>query len=197
MTTAAAVERQTANVMARSTTSHIASIDVFRDLGEVEPIWRALEDRPYLSTPYQRLDFLAAWQRNVGRLEGFVPLVVIARDANRQPLLLLPLALKQEHGIRTARFMGGKHATFNMALWNREFANVATTHDLEVLIAGIKSQSGIDVLSLYQQPERWSDQPNPMAMLPRQASVNDCPMTTIEPGAPPAARISNGLRKRP
>jgi len=196
MITAATIESQTAKVTARSTTSHIVSIDVFRDLGEVEPIWRALEDRQHLSTPYQRFDFLASWQRNVGQREQLVPFIVIARDADRQPLLLLPLALKQQHGIRTARFMGGKHATFNMALWNREFAKVATAHDLDTLIAGVKRQSRLDVLSLHQQPLHWNDLANPMAMLPRQASVNDCPMTIMEPGAAAAARVSNSLRRR-
>ena len=196
MITAAAIESQTAKTTARSTTTHIVSIDVFRDLGEVEPIWRALEHRQHLSTPYQRFDFLASWQRNVGQREQLVPFIVIARDADRQPLLLLPLPLKRQHGIRTARFMGGKHATFNMALWNREFAKVATAHDLEALIAGIKSHSLLDVLSLHQLPFSWNELPNPMAMLPRQASVNDCPMTTMEPGAPPTARVSNSLRRR-
>jgi CelD/BcsL family acetyltransferase involved in cellulose biosynthesis len=196
MITAAAIESQTAKTTARPTATHIVSIDVFRDLAEVEPIWRALEDRQHLSTPYQRFDFLASWQRTVGQREHLAPFIVVARDADRQPLLLLPLALKQQHGIRTARFMGGKHATFNMALWNREFAEVATEHDLEALIEGIKSQSLLDVLSLHQQPLRWDDRPNPMAMLPRHASVNDCPMTTMEPGAPPPARISNSLRRR-
>jgi CelD/BcsL family acetyltransferase involved in cellulose biosynthesis len=196
MTTAAAIESRTAKVTARSTTSHIASIDVFGDLGEVEPIWRALEDRQHLSTPYQRFDFLASWQRNVGQRERLVPFIVVARDAARRPLLLLPLALKQESGIRAARFMGAKHATFNMALWNRDFAKAASTLDLEVLVAAVKSQSRIDVLSLHQQPLRWGDLPNPMAMLRHQASVNDCPMTTMEPGAGPAARVGNSLRRR-
>jgi len=38
--------------------------------------------------------------------------------------LLLPLALGHRHGVRTACFMGHKHATFNMALWNRDFAGI-------------------------------------------------------------------------
>jgi CelD/BcsL family acetyltransferase involved in cellulose biosynthesis len=194
--TMAAIESRTAEATARSKTSHIVSIDVLHDLGEVEPIWRTLEDQQHLSTPYQRFDFLAAWQRRVGQRERFLPVIVIGRDADRQPLLLLPLALKEEHGIRTARFMGGKHATFNMALWNREFAKEASRRDLDALIAGIKSRSRIDVLSLHQQPLRWGDLPNPMAMLPRQASVNDCPVAMIEPGAAPAERVSSSLRRR-
>ena len=82
MTSAAAIESQTAKVTAQSTTSHIVSIDVFRNLSEVEPTWRALED--HLSTPYQRFDFLASWQRNVGERERLVPFIVIARDASRR-----------------------------------------------------------------------------------------------------------------
>src|SRR5690348_1103828 len=63
MITAAAIESRTAKTTARSSRNHIVSVDVFRDLGEVEPIWRVLEDRQHLSTPYQRFDFLASWQR--------------------------------------------------------------------------------------------------------------------------------------
>jgi CelD/BcsL family acetyltransferase involved in cellulose biosynthesis len=35
-----------------------------------------------------------------------------------------------------------------------------------------------------------------MALLPSQASVNDCPLMTIAPDAPPTARISNSFRRR-
>ena len=35
-----------------------------------------------------------------------------------------------------------------------------------------------------------------MAMLPNQASVNDCPLMTMAPGAAPATRISNSFRGR-
>jgi CelD/BcsL family acetyltransferase involved in cellulose biosynthesis len=38
--------------------------------------------------------------------------------------------------------------------------------------------------------------PNPLAALPRQASVNDCPRMTMPPGADPAALISNSMRRR-
>ena len=35
-----------------------------------------------------------------------------------------------------------------------------------------------------------------MALLPHQASVNDCPLMTMVPGAQPATRISNSFRRR-
>ncbi len=52
------------------------------------------------------------------------------------------------------------------------------------------------MLALTQQPRRWRDLPNPLALLPHQPSVNDCPLMTMVPGAAPTARISNSFRRR-
>jgi CelD/BcsL family acetyltransferase involved in cellulose biosynthesis len=194
MSMAAAIESRTAAT--RSTASRIAGVDISGDLGQIETIWRGLEDQSQFCTPYQRFDFLASWQRQAGEREGFRPFIVVAYNAERRPLLLLPLALRHEHGVRTACFMGGKHATFNMALWDRDFAAGATAVDLDVLIAAIRAQSAADVLALTQQPLRWRDLSNPMALLPNRPSANDCPLLTMEPGAAPVTLISNSFRRR-
>jgi CelD/BcsL family acetyltransferase involved in cellulose biosynthesis len=196
MTMAAAIDSRTAEAKARSRASRIASVDIVSDLAKAEAIWRGLEDRPRFSTPYQRFDFLEPWQRQVGARENAEPFIVIAQDAERRPLLLLPLALRHRHGIRTAGFMGGKHATFNMALWDRDFAAGASVADLDTLIAGIRERASADVLALAQQPLQWQDLPNPMALLPRQPSANDCPLLTIMPGAASATLISSSFRRR-
>jgi CelD/BcsL family acetyltransferase involved in cellulose biosynthesis len=196
MTMAAAIESRTAAAPVRSSASRIAGVDILSDLSQAETIWRGLEDQQQFSTPYQRFDFLSPWQRQVGEREGLLPFIVIAYDPERRPLLLLPLALRHEHGVRSACFMGGKHATFNMALWDRDFATGATAADLDTLITAIRTRSMADVLALTQQPLRWRDLPNPMALLPSQASANGCPLMTIVPGEPPATRISNSFRRR-
>jgi CelD/BcsL family acetyltransferase involved in cellulose biosynthesis len=196
MTMAAVIESRTAEAPARAKASCIAGVDILHDLGQAETIWRGLEDRQHFSTPYQRFDFLSAWQLQAGERENLRPFVVIAYDADRRPLLLLPLALRHEHGIRTACFMGGKHATFNMALWDKDFAKVATAADLDALISAIRAQSAADVLALSQQPLHWQDVPNPMALLPHQASANDCPLLTMTPDAAPETLISNSFRRR-
>ena len=196
MTMAAAIESRTAEAPAWSKASRIASVDVLGDLAHAVTIWRHLEDQQQFCTPYQRFDFLGPWQQLVGERENLRPFIVIAYDVERRPLLLLPLALRHEHGIRIARFMGGKHANFNMALWDRGFAADATRADLDGLISAIRTRSEVDVLAFSQQPRNWQDLRNPMAFLPRQASVNDCPLMTIVPDAPPTARISNSFRRR-
>ncbi|WP_298870847.1 GNAT family N-acetyltransferase [uncultured Bradyrhizobium sp.] len=194
MTMAAAMQSRTAESPARSKASRIAHVDIVADLGEAERVWRALEEPGHLFTPYQRFDLLGTWQRSVGEREGARPFVVIARDAEQIPLALLPLALRQSHGVRTACFMGGKHTTFNMGLWNADFAAQAEVTDLDALIAPLRNR--VDVLALMQQPKRWHDQQNPFALLPQQSAINGCPVLVMEPGGPPASRISNSFRRR-
>ena len=128
------------------------------------PSGASLEGAQTSFTPYQRFDFLSPWQRQVGEREGLVPFIVIAYDAERRPLVLLPLTLRHAYGARCASFMGGKHSTFNMALWDRDFAASATQADLEGLISAISQRSEADVLALHQQPVRWRDLPNPLAL---------------------------------
>src|SRR6266576_4386540 len=100
MTMAAAIESRTAKSRSWSQASRIGSVDIVHDLVQAEAIWRSLEDQQQFSTPYQRFDFLSPWQRQVGEREGLRPLIIIAYDAERRPLLLLPLTLKQRGGVR-------------------------------------------------------------------------------------------------
>jgi CelD/BcsL family acetyltransferase involved in cellulose biosynthesis len=194
MTMAAAIEGRTADARTWSKASRIAGIDIVRNLASTEMTWRGLEQQ--FCTPYQRFDFLSAWQREVGEREGVAPFIVIAFDAERRPLLLLPLALRQAYGARCVHFMGGKHSTFNMALWDKDFAASATQADLEALVAALSERCEADVLALHQQPLRWRDAPNPFALLPHQSSANDCPVLVMESGAAPATLISNSFRRR-
>jgi CelD/BcsL family acetyltransferase involved in cellulose biosynthesis len=192
----AAVMQSRAGTQARPETSRIASVELLGDMRAAETVWRGFEQSSQLFTPYQRFDFLNAWQRQVGEREGIRPFIVIAYDKDRAPLLLLPLGVKRESGVRVARFLGGKHATFSMALWRNDFASTATEADLDALMSGIRAHGQADVLALTQQPRRWLEQPNPFALLPGQISANDCPLLTMAPGAPPASRVSNSFRRR-
>jgi len=196
MTMAAAIDHRTAQAGHWSRTSRIASVDIVSDLGKAETVWRELESRHTSHTPYQRFDFLAAWQRLTGEREGASTFIVIAFDAERRPLALLPLVSFRNYGITVASFMGGKHSTFNMALWDGDFAQSATEADMAGLISGLSEHSGADVLALYQQPLTWRELKNPLALLPHQPSVNDCPFLIMEPGAEPSSLIANSFRRR-
>src|ERR1700742_1557085 len=77
MTMAAAIESRTA-ASAWSNASRIVSVDIVGDLAQAETIWRRLEEQQHFSTPYQRFDFLAPWQRLVGERERLRPFIVMA-----------------------------------------------------------------------------------------------------------------------
>jgi CelD/BcsL family acetyltransferase involved in cellulose biosynthesis len=183
-----------ANVWSRS--RRVASVDIVHDLAAAEAVWRSLESPNHSATPYQRFDFLAAWQRQVGQRAGLSPFLVIARDEDGRPLGLLPLALQTAFGVRCASFMGGDHSTFNMGLWQREFAATATEHDLHSLTAMLAARDEADVLVLRRQPTYWRDLQNPLRLLPHEPSTVRCPVRTIEPGATTVSLISELLRRR-
>lgn len=176
--------------------SRIASVHVFRTFDAAAAAWTELEGPEGLFTPYQRFAFVSAWQQNVGTELGLEPCIVVGYDAGQRPLFLFPLGTKSEGGFRSARFLGGKHSTFNMALWRRDFVERVTESDLDIILNALRRQGGVDVLSLAQQPQSWLGVRNPMALLPWQPAVNDCPLMTIVPDAAPDTRISNSFRRR-
>jgi CelD/BcsL family acetyltransferase involved in cellulose biosynthesis len=195
MTLAAAIESPSTK-RAGTRSSSIARVDVLHDVREAESVWRSLEQSGHF-TPYQRFDVLAVWQNHIGAVEGQQPFIVIAYDDRDQPLLLMPLVTRQQHGIRIAQFPGGKHITFNMPLWQRDFAADAGRDDIDALLAGICRHAGeVDVLALARQPRQWAGVANPMALLPHQASVNECPVLNMVPDAPPTDHVSASFRKR-
>jgi CelD/BcsL family acetyltransferase involved in cellulose biosynthesis len=190
-----ATERRTTQANVRSRSSCVDSVDIVHDLAAAETVWRSLESSNHSATPFQRFGFLAAWQREVGERAGLSPFLVIARDGDGRPLGLLPLALQTALGVRCASFMGGKHATFNMGLWQREFAATATEHDLRALMAMLAARDEVDVLALRWQPTCWRDLQNPLTLLPHEPSTVHCLVRTIEPGATAVSLTSKSLRR--
>jgi CelD/BcsL family acetyltransferase involved in cellulose biosynthesis len=197
MTMAAALQSQTEHGQSRTSAARITRIDVIRNIADAETIWRKFESTDFLSTPYQRFELMHAWQNTVGQHEGVAPFIVVAYGENNQPLLLLPLGVGRENGSLVARFMGGKHPTFNMGLWQRDFAKVATKADLEAIISGIGGHAdGVDVLAFTQQPKQWQGLSNPFGLFAGQLSTNACPLMTMVPGCKPEERVSNSTRRR-
>lgn len=193
---ATAIESRTTQAIALSRSRRVASVEIVHDLAAAETVWRSLESPNHSATPYQRFDFLAAWQRQVGERAGLSPFLVIARDDDARPLVLLPLVLQTALGVRCASFMGGNHSTFNMGLWDREFAGTATERDLHSLMALLAARDEADVLTLRCQPTYWWDLQNPLRLLPHGPSTSHCPVRTIESGATAESLISKSLRRR-
>jgi len=173
------------------------SVAVHGSLTEVEPIWRGMETPDYLHTAFQRFDFLGAWQSNAGGHLNTKPFIVVAFDREGHPLMLLPLGAVRENSVNVARFLGGKHPTFNMGLWRRDFATSICKTDINTILAAIAAHPDrIDLLALTHQPQKWDGVLNPLARLAHQSSANACPLLRMPPGAQPEDIISSGFRRR-
>lgn len=175
--------------------SRMARVAAFHSMKDAEPHWRKLLSSSPLVTPYQSFELLDAWLSSIGKSEGVSPLVVVAFDADDHPLAVLPLAVSRENGARVARFIGGKHTTFNMPIWDRAFASTATSADVSAILDAV-SQDGVDVAALTQQPASWGGIANPLAALASHPSTNRCPMMTMPRGGKPEDRITTATRRR-
>ena len=148
----------------------IARVEAFDDMAAAEPHWRRLEAGGGVATPYQRFDFLAAWQRHVGMRTGITPWIVVGLDDAGEPLFLWPFGRVKKGPLTVARFLGSKHANFNMGLWRREILPTITAAGLRDMFARVAG--GVDLLALLNQPLSWNGIANPFGLLPHRPSVD-------------------------
>jgi CelD/BcsL family acetyltransferase involved in cellulose biosynthesis len=156
----------------------IARVEVLRDMTAAEPFWRRLEDGRSLATPYQRFDLLAAWQHHVGARTGVTPWIVTGFDRSGEPLFLWPFGATKKGPLTLVRFLGSKHANFNVGLWRHDVLPTITANDISGTFAGVAD--GVDLVALISQPRIWNGLANPFSLLPHQASVDMSARLSLE-----------------
>ena len=139
----------------------IARVDVFDDMEQAEPHWRALERARALCTPYQRYEFLGLWKRHVDADAGFTPFIVTGFDAIGTPLFLLPLGRRSLGPWKVVDLLGGKHANFNMGLWRRDVATTIGADDLRAVLKRLVGSA--DLVILLNQSLTWGGTTNAAA----------------------------------
>lgn len=165
-------EPSSLTALPRTLSAHgIARLELIGDFKAAEPHWRQLEKTGVL-TPYQRFDWVSAWQRNVGTAENIVPLLLAGFDKGGDPLFLLPLGYDNTARFKIARFLGGKHANYNFGPWRRDFSG--GTGLLRALIDWLaEARPQLDGIEFLNQPESWGGFDNPFLLLPHQQSPSD------------------------
>jgi CelD/BcsL family acetyltransferase involved in cellulose biosynthesis len=151
----------------------LARIEVFEDMLSAEPFWRRLEAGRALATPYQQFDLLSAWQYHVGARTGVTPFIVIGFDDAGEPLFLWPLGRTQNGLLKVVRFLGSKHANFNVGLWRRDSLAAIGARELRDVFDRITARGyEVDLVALLSQPLTWDGIANPFTLLAHQASVD-------------------------
>jgi CelD/BcsL family acetyltransferase involved in cellulose biosynthesis len=149
----------------------LVQIDILEDMKAAEPVWRRLETAGALASPYQRFGLLEAWQRHVGARAGVTPFLVTGFDEAGEPLFLWPFGRLRKGPLHLVRFLGSKHANFNVGLWRRDALATIDADDLRATLACI-AERGIDLVALLNQPFTWDGIANPFRLLPHQTSVD-------------------------
>jgi CelD/BcsL family acetyltransferase involved in cellulose biosynthesis len=191
--------RSAAPTLAANRPVRVARVEVFDDLASSEPAWRRLEAAPALATPYQRYDLLAVWQRQVGSGSGVTPFVVVGFDDNDEPLFLWPFGRSRTGPLSIVRFLGSKHANFNIGVWRRDLVSHIAADDLHGVFETLAAERhGIDLFALSSQPMTWDGFHNPFVHLPHQSAVDISARLTLPRGTsePIKQVLSASMRAR-
>ena len=152
-----------------STAQLVLDLAIYDDLAAVEADWRQFE-RSANCTVFQAFDWLALWQRHIGRRQDASPAIVVGCRAEGEPLFLIPLAVVP--GIaRRLIFLGHDLCDYNAPLLAPEFSAQMTPEEFGHLWREIcrllqrRPQHRHDIIELTKMPETIGTQPNPFVGL--------------------------------
>lgn len=144
-------------------------VEVHDDFAAARAPWLALQASGH-ATPYQRFDWAEAYFRHVEAADGARLRLVTCRDRAGDVALILPLAVRSHGPVTVARFLGGKHANFNMPVFSLAAANLDPA-SIRAALQEAGRQAGVDLFALTAQPRDWEGVANPMAGLGGQDSA--------------------------
>ena len=145
----------------------ILTVCILEDLQEALALWANLS-KDSAQTVYQTPEFLYSWFEIVGQDLNLEPLFIVITDEFGGQLLL-PLCIKKIGILKIAQFLGGKHANFNMPIFNDGALKWKMAQIKSAVIKAGKL-SNIDVFSFKNQPLYWQSIKNPFSELWSQPS---------------------------
>ena len=143
---------------------------VYGELGEVEREWKAFERRADC-TVFQTFDWLAKWQRHIGRRKDTVPAIVLGGNAEGQLLFILQLAVETRGPARRLTWLGSELCDYNAPLLAEDFSkNVSADGFVKlwqeiVRLLRANPRFRFDFVDLQKMPETVGGQRNPLLNL--------------------------------
>jgi CelD/BcsL family acetyltransferase involved in cellulose biosynthesis len=156
-------------------------LTIHDNLSAIEQDWRRFEQTADC-TPFQTFDWLSAWQRHVGILNGTTPAIVIARRGE-DIALLLPLSV-QRNGLRRLTFLGEGLCDYNAPLLAPDFGALAPYGFAQLwreIRKLVQATPGLrhDTITLEKMPAKVGAQPNPMLALDVQLNPSGAYETAL------------------
>jgi len=136
------------------------TLSVADDPFAIETEWRALEGLTKNSL-HQSFDWCTAWAKANGR-----PLTIVKGIAGRRTLLLLPLDIVAEKGIRIACFPGDRFNNINSGLFDADLAMPDGEEQQNFVVALRQALAGkADLVLLDNVPLHWRGLTHPLSGL--------------------------------
>lgn len=140
-------------------------IDVFSDFAEAADAWRRAE-AACVGYPYQRYAWLSRWYEELGEPSGVRPCIVSVRDADGEPLALLPLGIRLDHGTCILVWLGQEVNNFQAPLLSRSLLGPEAVGRFASLWDAVQQAlPRFDAMHLDRQPESLGDFENPFSRL--------------------------------
>lgn len=144
---------------------------------------------------YQAFDFVSAWFETVGRAQRVKPAILVARESSGRAKALFPLALNRRGPLTILTFMCGRESNFNLGLI-RPGARFDEPALRDLLKKGAAA-FGADIVYLRNQPRRFENFENPLALSCAGPSPSFAYGVTLpRDGAELDARVSKDTRKK-
>ena len=164
--------QQAAPVGARLSESNWSGISlrVYGDLCEVEREWKAFQRRADC-TVFQTFDWLAKWQRHIGKRKETVPAIVLGASAEGHLLFILQLAVEPRGPFRRLTWLGSELCDYNAPLLAEDFSRNVSADGFGKLWQEIvrllrtNPRFRFDFVDLQKMPEAIGAQRNPFLNL--------------------------------
>ena len=137
------------------------NFEIFENFAAASADWRELAQSASASA-FQSPDFLAAWHEAEGAAQGVAPMILLARDDDGRPALLLPLGRRRRSGLWIASFLGAKHSNYNLPLVRRDVEVAASDLRDALRDIGRRAATRVDLYALKNQPSHWRGRANPL-----------------------------------
>lgn len=143
-------------------------VEIARSPAALRAVWDSLSANGTVS-PYQSIRWVEAYLKHVNAPADEDGAILTLRNPAGTILMVLPLALSTRGGLRVARFIGGKHANFNLPLFSGA-ADALTRDEIVRALREAGREHGIDLFQFINQPLDWEGRANPLARIGGQPS---------------------------
>ncbi len=152
-------------------------LSLHEDMDATAEEWRAFEAHADL-TPFQKFDWLSAWQRNIGGLQGARPAIIFGRYGEGELLFIVPLSVDRNGLLRRLTWFGADLADYNAPLLAPAFSRIVAPNEFAPLWNAVLSlinahpRLGFDLVELRKMPEMVGTQRNPFIELAVTANAS-------------------------